>query len=531
MFFFLFSLVASTFITFDGKDMGAIDVFNNESIHQVIELGGDFALLVVDDDYSQESYIARNIFASAASAFVESILFGLINAKHIPEYLENCELKAPFILCFRGGEVITGFEAALDDNYCIFQIKSIFLEPKEFVPSLDELNSYVTNLDYTIIARGKSYYDAHNMMLNVLPDLETCGIICAKDSVFKEMGMADASFALFRRDDTVIVPFENSTESLLYASKTYYSYFDDDDFTTKDTIFAAVIQPEELKEDDEFHENMLKVAEKFPNFRFGICDDTTTPYTERVIDHKFGEFPDFAVFNYEVGFFYPTSQFAGIDINSTWADMVIDLLTGIENGTVKKMFLSEEIPETQEDPLYTKLVGKTYKEFINSTDKDAIIMYIEGESSKGKSEIFQKVAHELNESGIDSIRFAHINILSNSDDAIPELVQMPHVEYYKHGANDSVPMFSHLDEQGLKRFIKKNSGLNIEVEEITPEAGWEEVDIIENAKIRFSDRIVKYADRHIEELKAILPPRPEPAPEENETETEQQPENENDKEL
>ena len=507
MFFLFISLVFSVFIPYESTDIPALDYYNNETLNEVFDSSNEFVLLVVDesdDETSDKSYDAKDVFAIVASEFSSDLDFGFTELKYVPEYAEDFDLDAPFIVCMRDGGIVAAFSADINENACIEQINSLYFEPKSVATDIEELNMQIKNTYYTIIARENTYYDAYTAMINSFPSIGLCSIILATDDVFEQMGMSDAFMALFRKDDTVIAPCENSTESLLNATVPYYTYISDNDLSDNEREIAAIIIPDDFAIDDEFRDNLLNVAEMFPDFKFGITNEKLLSIITSVVDHEIVSSPDFAVFNYDLGYFYPTSNFSGISINETWSNMVVDLLTGIENKAVPMLYMSEEVPEEQEDPLFTKIVGKTFKDFIYNKEKDSIIMFVEGDKNDENLEVFRQLAYDLNESEINSIQFGYTDIFTNSDSEFPEFIRLPHVEFYRKGNKHSTPMFDHTNYNGLRRFIKSAGKVNIEVQPISEDEGWEEIDEINEKMDSYTPRTQKIAKKHIKTIKSSL---------------------------
>ena len=500
----IFVLSSSNFVTFDSTEFGAVDLYNMETMKEVLPLVDNFALFVVQDDYSTKSISTRSIAASISSFLYPNVIIGLSVGSDIPEIIESVHAQYPYILCFNRGKIITYFEMPFSEECILKQLTSIFLPPKQIVESINELSQFISESGYTIISRVNTYEDSHKYMLSALYDLSLCNIIIAKDKVFEQMEMNNASFALFRGDDLVIVPCNNSFESLLNAMKPNYAYLSEDDFADKESIICAVIYPN-MQLDEEFHDTLFELSTKFPQYRWGISDEDTIMYVANAFDYTLEEFPDFGVFNYELGFYYPTkSLFSGLQINSTWGEKVTDFLHQIENGSIKKQYLSEPIPEEQKDPLFTKIVGKTFESFVSDPEKDSIVMFITGEKAQGKSDVLQKIAHELNEKGITSIKFGYINFLSNAGEFFPQIIQTTHIQYYKHNTNESYPMLQTMNENGMKRFLKEVAGLDIEVQDPNPDDLYNERIGIENSISKFNQENARYASEYLDSINAKI---------------------------
>ena len=502
MFLFLvyFSLSASNFVTFDITELGSVDIFNMDTMREVLPLVDHFALFVVDNDYSTKSVSTRSIAATASSFLYPDIIVGLAIGSTIPDIIESVHAQYPFVLCFHYGKLITYFEMPFSEECVIKQLKSVFLPPKQIVESLSELSQFVSESGYTIIARTNTYDDAHKYMLSSLYDLSLCHIIVAKDRVFEQMDMQNASFALFRGDDLVIVPCNNSLESLRMAMRPNYSYLTEEDFANTETLTCAIIYPN-MNLDEEFHDTLFQLSTEFPQYRWGISDEDTLIYTANAFDYKVEEFPDFGVFNYELGFYYPTkSMFSGHQINATWGEKVRDFLHKVQDGSIKKQYLSEQAPEVQEDPLFTKIVGSTFESFVNDPEKDSIVMFITGEKAKGKSDVLQNIAHELNEKGITSIKFGYINFLMNAGEFFPQILQATHIQYYRHNSNETYPMLQTINENGIKRFLKENVGLDIDVMDPNPDDLYSERISVENSFQRFTPENQKFASDFLDNI-------------------------------
>lgn len=509
MFSFLISLGLSIYLPYSDTERIAIQFWDNETINNYSANIPNFALLVVNPNDPDNTYGALASFASAGSLVSKDIVIGYTYPSEIQEIMESFEGQLPIVMCISNGQVFTSFELPSQETYILKQLDSIFYGPMDMLESPEDCNKYLTNLDYTIIARANNIDDAMYLLEISLPQLGTCGIILGSTKMFETIGAADYPFAIFRRDDLVIAPIENSTESLLNASIPYYAIFSDEDFADPETIVVGLMNPD-MVENQEISDALFEISTKFPEVKVGIITDQQMNYAYRMIDYIPEKFPALAIFNFEQGYYYSTGFLQNITIGPEWTEKVVDLLNGILNGTVKKMLLSEDIPQTQENPNFVKVVGKNFDEFISDNEKSSCIMFINGNKIDGFSDVFEEIANEFNKNGTDKIKFGFFNILTNAAESMPRLLRVPHVELFIAGKNKSVPMLDILNRNGFIRFLAENlPELNIEAPKMENEDGWSLIRIYSKNLNQYGGKDRELLENYINELTKKMPPMPE----------------------
>ena len=499
-----FSLISSIFIPYEATETGKIGFLANESFNEVFQYER-FMLLVVDEN-AREVEISKTSFAVASTTVSKKCEFAYISVKEIPEITEKIYLDLPYVIYFKKGEKQCAFDLPIEESLVISQINYILDGPTKIANSISDLNKFVSNLDYTIISRVQFSDDAYNLMIDNIEDMTTCGILLATNEVFNETGFDNENYLLFRRDDTVLLPFNGTSEGITDIIMPLYFQATLEDFQY-DKGMSVVFMTPEYKESDTFHDIFLTFAEKYKDdFNFRIITEENFHIADRLLGRDLEIVPDTAIADITEGTYYDTHEFDGLEINETWKEKMTTFLDKIKAGQIEKSYLSEPIPtqdEIDQDEI-TRIVGKTFADFINDTEKDTFVMFGTKETYRGLDVLFNNIIHDLNMS--DKVKFGAIDIFRNSHKDFPFLVQIPHIELYKKGENrETRKLFGNNDEKHYKLFIKENTDIDIEVEQLNEQECFFDK-IYVNSKLQTYDNATKEeALRYIQRLEKICP--------------------------
>ena len=498
---FFFASVSSIFVSSQRTTTGLF--YFTKDLFDEIQNSERFMLLIIEPD-SRDAEMSKASFALAATTATKPCDFAYSSIQEVYDLIGAIPFEPPFCVFFKKGVQICGFEIPVEEALVIAQVNFLLDGPSKVANSLTEINQHITSLDYTIIARVQNSDDAYNLMVSEMQQMTTCGILLASNAAFNEMGFDNESFLLFRREDTVIVPFNGTKEGLEDAMVPLYfqTVFEDFRYFTGTSI--VYMQPD-FHDNDDFHKIFLSVAEKYQDFHFRILVEDEFHLAERFLGRPTEEFPETAICDPIAGFYYDTREISGIPVNQTWSEKVTSILDSIIEGNLTKTYLSEPIPEGQTAPNdFTKLVGKTFGDFINDTEKDVFVMFGTPDSFRNIDETFNDIINEIN--APDKVKFGTIDIFLNSHENFPEMIQIPHLELYKKGEKrETVKLIGPADPNHLRRFIKENTDLPIEAPELTEEECSYDLMFLHANLQSYSKNVIDDVNKLIEKLKTICP--------------------------
>ena len=82
---------------------------------------------------------------------------------------------------------------------------------------------------------------------------------------------------------------------------------------------------------------------------------------------------------------------------------------------------------------------------------------------------------------------------------LPEFVQIPHIEIFPKGdKNNSKPMLSLMNKNGLYRFLKEYSKVNISVQNITQREAFKELETLRAVYEKLSEKTQKLITKYRE---------------------------------
>jgi len=505
MFGFFVCLSISAFIPYEYTSSGILDHYDGQSFYDLLYDSDIFVALIIGSEPNDDTRIAIDSLASISTQFSRKSKFGVIVDNQIPNITDSIGLQAPYLILFNEGNIVVAFDIPEDDNELLLQFRTLFDGPKGTARTIDELYSMLGMLEGAIISRQDDFVDSFVLLTSTLPHLGTCDLVSATDEVFKEIGAGSYPFAFFRRTDMVIIPFENNTQSLMNVSRPLYHVLSDDDFQQPEALYATIIVPQY---NGEFHDMVMKIAQQSPDFAFGILTEPSFAYAEGLLNKTLTSFPDFAIFDYDHGYYFPTNDaFSGMEINELWVEKVTQFLDEIRDGKVLKKYISEEIPNEEINQPLHKVVGSNYEDFIHDNTNDVMMAYIAGDSGSEALSLLEDLAKELYENGTKSIKMGYINFLQNSSPKrFPTFVQMPHIEFYPAGQSESVPMFALQSKQNYLRFLSQYATYEtIHSIPMTFEEAHYEISIIESYLPRMKPEVAHGAIKYIDELKQAFP--------------------------
>ncbi|EAX82844.1 protein disulfide isomerase, putative [Trichomonas vaginalis G3] len=204
----------------------------------------------------------------------------------------------------------------------------------------------------------------------------------------------------------------------------------------------------------EMKETLYEIGLLYEEFVVGYLGPRFTNYAEQTLHYRLQRGKNIVIFNWKQNYYYETSNYFTKDFlakqfNSTeYISRFKEILEDIRNEKLKPVFASEPIPEINNT--LQKIVGKTYKNFINDEEKDVIVLYTrEGcEHCANFFPVFQNFASEC--SNEDFLKFGYIDITKNScEGGFPFMEGVPHVRIF--------PMRNKRDDDSLREGFNRES--------------------------------------------------------------------------
>jgi hypothetical protein len=269
------------------------------------------------------------------------------------------------------------------------------------------------------------------------------------------IGIRDGEIGLYRLEDGVIESIPATKEAVLLNCLPVFRTFVESDLTDENETIAAYVG-EELTSG--IRKLLLSLGTAFPEYLVGFLGRPLIPILEHVTMQAIGRLPFFIAFTMHARGFYP---FVERDLTF---ESISDYLRGITNGSLEPKYHTEPIPEVQAAS-WTKLVGKTYADFICDITHDLFVLYVKPDSHRCRevAEEFAKAAEALRGTGV---RFGVIDVVLNSSPIpFPSRLNPPHLRFFPFvNRSDGYPFMHTVSRDNLLRFVKHFGSKDYEIE-------------------------------------------------------------------
>jgi protein disulfide isomerase len=313
-----------------------------------------------------------------------------------------------------------------------------------------------------VVLKGKTITNDFNKVANALGD----------DAVFHfiESDAADVIEIHHKEEDLIVASDSDKADLAAFVNKHLMPKFGNLDGETYGKYMSSgkglvwvlmdIASSEELAgAADAARPTFIKLAKKFPQYNFAYID---TVMFKAAVENMLGvsEFPAIAV-NQKAGdkkkFILP---------GELEEATISKFLNDVEAGKVEPTLKSEEVPESNEEPVRV-IVGKTLKEEVFAADKDVLFeVYAPwcGHCKKLAPE-YEKVAQKIRKEGLeDLITIAKMDGTTN-DSPIDSISWegFPTLFYIKAGSTEPEPFNGGRDAKSIWKWIKKNHSKSDEI--------------------------------------------------------------------
>lgn len=504
LFISLFSFSSSVFVPFTRTILPALKQLNATSFKDLKNEKKILVALILPDNspIEQQTYMLT-VFSSIIPIYSYIADFAFFLSSDLPPSLAKVPVAPPTLCIFFDGKLALACPLPQSEASLAFFIGSWIDPNPEIIQTKEQLYQALAEVPLALIVReGRSFYTpstnpkdqvsldikAIMILTEALPFIESCIIVRISDILMIEM-FADttnpddiANFALYRKADHTIVPLPNNKDmapTVYNATKPFYGELTDLTLTRSYDVFAAYILPEnETSEDVNDGEILLTYGissnDKYQQFRFVVSQNNTNRFISQIVrDSVTG--PDFIVFSYSDGYYYPhDGSLKNLSItDEKWKEAAKKYLDSIIYNRNPKKFFSQTLQNKNDgkkgQALY-KLVGTTYKDFVEDKNKDVAILYIDNEENDEEKAVIESLAQTVDflfqgksEKEIESstISFGYININENSSplhypiiSSVPQFMLFP-----AKNKTDYRLMLSSFEIINFNRFLNKSMTL------------------------------------------------------------------------
>jgi len=361
--------------------------------------------------------------------YFEKSYFVILEENLAEEYSKNAKLSLPSLFLFDNGIGLGAFRYPTNEVSILFLINRFISHFSIPISSFSSLCSSLGNSPYALVHTFNSYNDVLNLHYQSSNQLGVCDLICIEPSVFVDIGMPDQQIALFRKEDNVFVPINNTLNSILQSTIPVYRNLGLFDLEEGEKPIFALIAP---KFDAKMKDFLYEIGFKYPNFIVGFLPSRYYRYASSTTNKTYTGKHDIAIFNYQRNYFYNTENTFMKEFDSSlWIQKASSIIDDIIHYKILPQFVSEPDSKTIDSNVH-KIVGSSYQYFVENPTIDTVVLYTKSDCLHCikfftlYSELAQLFCNSTN------LQFGFIDIAKNSSplpfpsiDGVPSIMFFP----------------------------------------------------------------------------------------------------------
>ena len=397
-------------------------------------------------------------------------VFVIYQEEYAKAEAEKMGSDLPFAFYYENKKLASGYPY-LDNEAGFVRILELIFHHDDplVVLTVDELYRSIGDLNFAILApTPELYLNGIKLHFNQSVFLAEIDVIKVAPDVLSELNLDPTQSALFRKEDCCIVSFKSLNQdfkddilSFFNASLPVYKIYQGADFINENYEMFVLTSPTLT---DEMKDFLFEIASKYKEYNFGYLKPDFLKIGELVINESFPNKLNIYFCNFARRWYIDiedifTWEFIHLpfDKNKWMQKIEFTIEKAIKNGR-KKNYFSEPVPSPIPGSLIKKVVGLTYKDFINDPEHDVLMMYVGSncENCRKFKPIFVNFVKEFKATGKTFLKFGWINYEKNSsEEKFPYIPGLPHFELFpakNKSEHDSLKGMRSRDN--LVRFLK-----------------------------------------------------------------------------
>ena len=404
-----------------------------------------------------------------AHHFSSDAVFVIYDHDHAKNQAKKMGLNVPIVFYYDNSSLVTAYPY-LDNEVGFAKILELIFHHEDSPVALNKNDLYklIGDLNFAILAPSQTDFQIGlKLHQNLSSNYAEIDVVRVAPEVLNELGLNSEQPALYRKEDSCIVSFRvgspdfvDDLKSFIHAALPVYKIYQASDFINENYEMFVFTSPTFT---DEMKDFLFEISPRFPEYNFGYLRPEFLKLGEVAFNENFENRTDMHFCNFarrwriEIdGIFH--WEFVKQPFNKEkWTEATEKAVKVIQNGR-KKIFISESVPVSIPGSLIKKIVGTTYKEFINDKDHDILMMYLVGNCKRCKEfkPTFINFVKEFNETGKTFLKFGWINVDRNSsEEPFPYIPGFPHFELFPAKNKSAHEMFRGTrSRDNLVRFLK-----------------------------------------------------------------------------
>lgn len=445
-FFLFFNVVSSQFVPFLLKEYPenvSLPIVNSTELEELVNQ----SIKVVAMGFSQSHPRYQNMLKSYydfAHHFSSDAVFVIYDHDDAKNKAEKIGLNVPIVFYYDNCSLVTSYPY-LDNEVGFAKILQLIFHNEDSPVALTKADLYklIGDLNFAILAPSQNDFQIGiKIHQNLSSNYAEIDVVRVSPDVLNEIGLNSEQPALYRKEDSCIVSFKvgspdfiDDLRSFINAALPVYKIYNAADFINEKYemfVFTSPIFTDEMKD------FLFEIAPRFPEFNFGYLMPEFLKLGDVAFDDHYQNRTDMHFCNFarrwqvEIDDIFDWEFIKQPFNKEKWTQATEKAIKIIKSGRGKK-FITEPIPKPISGSLIKKIVGSTYKSFINDSDHDILMMYIVANCTRCKQvkPIFINFVKEFNSTGKTFLKFGWINLDKNSsEEPFPYIPGFPHFELF-----------------------------------------------------------------------------------------------------
>lgn len=445
-FFLFFNIVLAHFVPFILKEYpenASLPIVNNTELDELTNQG----IKVVAMGFSRKHPRYQNMlkaYYEFAHHFSSDAVFVIYDHDYAKNQAEKIGLNVPIVFYYENSSLITSYPY-LDNEVGFSKILQLIFHNEDLPIALTkkDLFKLIGDLNFAILAPSQSDFQIGiKIHQNLSSNYAEIDVIRVSPDVLNELNLNSEQPALYRKEDSCIVSFKvgspdftDDLKSFINAALPVYKIYQAADFINEKDEMFVFTSPVFI---DEMKDFLFEIAPRFPEFNFGYLRPEFLKLSDVAFDDHYQNRTDMHFCNFarrwqvEIDDIFDYEFIKQPFNKEKWTKATEKAIKVIKSGR-KKNFLSESVPKPISGSLIKKIVGSTYKSFINDDEHDVLMMYIVANctSCKEFKPTFINFVKEFNSTGKTFLKFGWINLDKNSsEEPFPYIPGFPHFEFF-----------------------------------------------------------------------------------------------------
>lgn len=407
----------------------------------------------------------RSIYPDIKFEIIHPLAFNeFLGGKNVPEL--------PGLIFVNDSKVVTSVGPIDTESTLAFQIDLYLTKHRRTATTQEELVAALGHAPYTVICPFYSFNHAFNIAQTCGNKIAPCDVVNLANSLATAIGLAGQTLAIFRKADQVLEPIEGNYKAFEAAATPVFDTASKVALKRSKTISVGwcVDRPYPA------HQNFLfELGSNFKSYSFFFIPSELRKHLEKGTGQKFRP-NEFIAFNYHEKYLIDNKDFFNDQViqqfhPQAWTQIASQYLIAINK--LKKHYVSEQSSFPYKPGTLNKVIGRTFKQFIQNTQEDTLILFLSRGCNKCNDlfKSFRQFIDECEGKNITTLKFGFIDVRKNSIEGSFNLTtELPFMYLYPANSTQTYPLIDGLERDDIARLVNFYGTNKYEFESKLPSA-------------------------------------------------------------